>query len=78
MPAVTSSKRRRRGCDRASTPGGRGSLRHAQALAVHEQQVRIAVAVVVEEGDAAAHGLRQQALAVGAVRLHERDARLRR
>ena len=41
---------------------------------IDQQEVRIAVSVVVEEGDAAAHRFRQQALAVGAVLVREADA----
>ena len=43
---------------------------------VDEEQVLVAVAVVVEEGDARAHRLGQELVAEGAVVVHERDARV--
>ena len=47
-----------------------------QGVGVDEEEVLVAVAVVVEEGDARAHRLGQELLARRAVGVDERDAGL--
>ena len=45
-----------------------------QSRGIDEEQVLVAVVVVIEEGDAAAHGFGQQLFAIGAVVVNEGDA----
>jgi hypothetical protein len=60
------------------SPRTGGPRRPGPRPRVHEEQIRKAVIVVVEESHAAAHRFRQQFLAVGAVFVLERDAGLPR